>query len=79
MIRVARMDGGPDLDTQLAVYSEALTHAKSPDDKRLVLAGLARVKDARALELAKKLEADEAVKEEAKQAIEQISKSLEQK
>lgn len=79
MIRVARMDGGPDLNTQLAVYSEALALAKSPDDKRLVLAGLARIADPKALELAKKLEADDAVKEEAKQAIEQISKSLEKK
>lgn len=67
----------PIFDTQLAVYSEALALAKSPDDKRLALAGLARVANPRALELAKKLEADEAVKAEAKQAIEQISKSLE--
>lgn len=76
MIRIARMDGGPDLETQLKVYEEALTLAKTPDDKRLVLAGLGRVADARALELAKTLENDEAVKDEAKQAIEQITKAL---
>jgi HEAT repeat protein len=79
MIRIVRMDNGPDLETQLKVYAEALALAKSPDDKRLVLAGLGRVADARALELAKKLEADEAVKEEAKQAIEQITKATEKK
>ncbi|NUM52125.1 MAG: HEAT repeat domain-containing protein [Candidatus Hydrogenedentes bacterium] len=79
MIRVARMEGGPDIETQLAVYTEGLALAKSPDEKRLVLAGLGRVADPRALELARKLEGDEAVKEEAKQAIEQITKSLEPK
>lgn len=79
MIRVARMEGGPDIATQLAVYTEALALAKSPDEKRLILAGLGRVADPRALELARKLEQDEAVKEEAKQAIEQIAKSLEPK
>lgn len=80
MIRVARMEeGGPDLETKLKVYTEALGLARSADDKRLVLAGLGRVADARALELAKKLEHDEVVKEEAMQAIEQITKAMEKK
>lgn len=49
--------------------------AKSPNDKRLVLAGLGQVADARALPLAEKFAADEAVKDEAAQAIEQIKKA----
>ena len=72
----ARMDeNGPDVDTKLKVYEEALALAKSPDEKRLVLAGLGELADVRALDLAKKLENDEAVKEEARQAIEQITKA----
>jgi len=66
MIRVARMnENGPDVDTKLKVFEEALGLAKTPDEKRLVLAGLGQLADARALELAKKLENDESVKEEA--------------
>jgi len=77
MIRIARMnEGGPDADTKVKVFEEALGLAKSADEKRLILAGLGNLKDERALALAKKLEADAEVEAEAKQAIEQITKSI---
>jgi hypothetical protein len=67
------------VDLTLKLYEEALGMARTPDEKKLVLAGLAEVKDERAIKLIDPLTSDEQLKAEATQAIDQIKKNLPQK
>ncbi|MCC6489628.1 MAG: HEAT repeat domain-containing protein [Candidatus Hydrogenedentes bacterium] len=74
-MRLLRLPADRPMEETLRLYGEAFKIAASPDDKRLVLAGLAEIKDARALSLVEPLLSDEAVKAEAAQAAEQIKKN----
>lgn len=74
-MRLLRLPVDRPMEETLRLYGEAFKMASSPDDKRLVLAGLAEIKDARALALLEPYLNDEAVKAEAAQAAEQIKKN----
>jgi HEAT repeat protein len=78
VLRLLRQGGDRPIEDTLALYQEASTLAVSADDKRLVLAGLAEMRDERALALVEPYLADEEVKAEAAQASEKITNSLQQ-
>ena len=75
-LRLLRQGGDRPMEDTLKLYEEAVQLASSADDKRLVLAGLAEVRDERALALVEPYLADDDVKAEATQATEQIKKNL---
>jgi len=75
-LRLLRQGGDRPVEDTLKLYEEAVHLASSADDKRLVLAGLAEVRDERALALVEPYLTDEDVKAEAAQATEQITKNL---
>jgi HEAT repeat protein len=77
-LRLLRQDSGRPTEETLQYYEEAVQLASSADDKRLVLAGLAEIRDERALALVEPYLADEEVKAEAAQAAERIKSNLQQ-
>lgn len=75
-LRLLRQGSDRPVEETLNLYEEASKLAASADDKRLVLAGLAEIGDARALALVEPYLADEEVKAEAAQATEQIKSKI---
>ncbi len=74
-LRLLRQGGDRPIDDTLKLYEEASKLASNADQKRLVLAGLAEVHDARVLALVEPYLNDDEVKAEAAQAAEQIKKN----
>jgi HEAT repeat protein len=60
----------------LEIYTELMSEARSPEEKKLVLSGLANVNDAGALQLAAKCLDDETIKDEAALAAVKIAGSI---
>jgi HEAT repeat protein len=67
-LRCLGLPGGPDAARASELYVEALGLATSPDEKRLVLSGMATVGSPRLLDMAVSLTADPELRSEAEQA-----------
>jgi hypothetical protein len=75
LVRVVELPGVTP-DRQIAILTKAMTAAKRPEDKKLVLGGLGKLKAIEALRLAAPLMADDGLKEEAATAATQIAKAM---
>jgi len=75
-VRVLGLGGELSAKTVASRYKEILKHARRADEKKLILSGLATVRDAQALKLVLPLLEDEEVKLEAELAASQIVGNL---
>jgi HEAT repeat protein len=70
---LALPEAGRSAQKTLEIYSQLLSDARGPDEKKLVLSGLANVSDPKALQLVHKCLDDETVKVEAALAVVKIA------
>jgi HEAT repeat protein len=70
---LALPEAGRSAQKTLEIYSQLLSDARGPDEKKLVLSGLANVSDPKALQLVHRCLDDEAVKAEAALAVVKIA------
>ena len=73
---LALPEGGRSAQKTLEIYTQLLSNARSPDEKKLVLSGLANVSDPKALQLVQMSLDDETIKTEAALAVVKIAGNI---